>query len=73
MNIINYNDPLFKQTDDYKQFNNSNKSQGFLSIRAYAANEAIPISGLTITVYKIIDNKKVIFFEEMDWRQENFF
>ena len=63
MNSINFNDPLFKQTDEYKNFINNNKSQGYLSIRAYAANAAIPISGLSITVYKILDNQKVIFFE----------
>ena len=63
MNSVNFNDPLFKQTNTYKSFINDNKSNGFLSIRAYAANAAIPISNLSITVYKILDNQKVIFFE----------
>lgn len=63
MNSVNFNDPLFKQTNTYKDFINDNKSNGFLSIRAYAANAAIPISNLSITVYKILDNQKVIFFE----------
>ena len=40
-----------------------NKSVGYLNIRAYAANAAIPISGLNITISKVINNEKVIFFE----------
>ena len=63
MNIINFNDQNFINTEIYKDFINKNKGNGFLNIRAYAASEAIPISGLNITVSKEIGNYKVIFFE----------
>ena len=63
MNFINFNDSNFIKTDTYKDFINRNSSLGYLNIRAYAANEAIPISGLNVTVSKIINNEKVIFFE----------
>ena len=63
MNSIYFNDPNFIKTDSYKDFINKNSSKGILNIRAYAANAAIPISGLNVTVFKIINNQKVIFFE----------
>ena len=63
MNSIYFNDPNFIKTNIYKDFINKNNSKGVLNIRAYAANAAIPISGLNVTVFKIIDNQKVIFFE----------
>lgn len=63
MNNIYFNNPTFMQSDAYKNFINENPGQGFLSIRAYAANSAIPISGLNVTVSKVINNIKVIFFE----------
>ena len=40
-----------------------NPLTGNLNIRAYAANRALPISNVLITVSKIIDDYKVIFFE----------
>lgn len=63
MNNIYFNDKIFMQSDTYKKFMSENQSVGFLNIRAYAANSAIPISGLNIIVSKVIDNIKVIFFE----------
>ena len=63
MNSIYFNDPNFIKTNSYKEFINKNSSKGILNIRAYAANAAIPISGLNVTVFKIINNQKVIFFE----------
>ena len=63
MNSINFNDPNFIKTDTYKEFINKNNSNGILNIRAYAANAAIPISGLNVIVSKVLNNQKVIFFE----------
>lgn len=60
---MNINDNDFKNSDIYKKFIEENPSTGSLSIRAYTAKEAIPISGLKIIVSKIIDNINVIFFE----------
>lgn len=63
MNIINFNDPNFINTETYKNFINKNKGNGTLNIRAYAASMAVPISGLNVIVSKVLDNQKVIFFE----------
>ena len=63
MNSVNFNDPQFINSQSYQNFIKQNPGKGYLNIRAYAANSAIPISGLQITVSKTIDNLKVIFFE----------
>ena len=63
MNKYNVNDPIFVESKLYQNFLKQNPTQGFLKIRAFAANQAIPISGLKIIVSKIIDNNKIIFFE----------
>lgn len=62
MNSVNFNDVTFIQSEIYKNYINQNPAESFLSIRAYAANRALPIKGLKIVVSKIIDNTKVIFF-----------
>ena len=63
MNTYNINDESFKKTISYTNFLSQNPSSGYLKIRAFAASEAIPISGIKIIVSKMIDNNKVIFFE----------
>ena len=63
MNTYNYNDEKFQQSKIYEDFANANPSQGYLKIRAYAANQAIPISNVKIVVSKTINNDKIIFFE----------
>ena len=47
----------------YQDFLIDNSSQGYLKIKAYSANEAIPISGVKIVISKVIDDEKIIFFE----------
>ena len=63
MNTYYVNDTAFIKTEAYKNFFKENSSKGFLKIRAYAASQAIPISGLKVIVSKNIDNNKIIFFE----------
>ena len=63
MKEVYFNDVDFIQTDIYKNFIDKNKGSGSLNIRAYAAGKAIPINGLNITVFKVLDNYKVVFFE----------
>lgn len=63
MNTYNINDINFTNSNLYKQYIKENPKVGFLKIRAYAASEAIPISGLNVTVSKIINGNNVIFFE----------
>ena len=63
MNTYNINDESFINSESYQKFLRDNPSRGYLNIRAYAASQAIPISGLRIIVSTNIDNNKVIFFE----------
>ena len=63
MNSIYFNDSNYMDSNSYKEFTNKNKGKGYLNIRTYAANSAIPMSGIKIMVSKVIDNMKVIFFE----------
>lgn len=62
MNTVNFDDPNFVATNTYKDFVNQNSSYGYLNIRAYAASNAIPISGLKVIVSKILNNERIIFF-----------
>ena len=63
MNTYNFDDSIFKESQLYQEFIRENSGVGFLRIRAYAASQALPISGLRIIVSKILDNSKVIFFD----------
>lgn len=63
MNNVSINDSEFKSTDEYANFMSSNPAIGFLKIRAYAANQAVPISNLNVVVSKKIGNNNVVFFE----------
>lgn len=63
MNIYNIDDKDFVNSDLYKSFINANPGFGFLKIRAYAASQAVPISGMSVQVSKDIGGNKVIFFE----------
>ena len=48
---------------DINDFKNQNKGIGYLKVRAYAANGAIPVRGLNITITKNIDNNIITLFE----------
>ena len=61
MNNIKYDD--FVNTEMYTKFIKNNPSKGYLKLRAYSASEAIPISGVKVVISKMIDNKKIIFYE----------
>lgn len=63
MNNNYYNDKSFQETSIYKNFLLKNSGKGNLKIRAYAANEALPINNLRVVISTMIDNNKVIFFE----------
>ena len=63
MDSISFNDISFKQSDTYQNFVSNNTSSGLLTIRAYAANKALPIEGMRVIVYKILDNKKIVFYD----------
>ena len=63
MNTYFINDEKLKNSDFYQEFIKSNPGKGNLKIHAYAASEALPVSGLHIVVSTNIDNNKVIFFD----------
>ena len=63
MNTYYFDDESFMNTNSYNEFIKNNPSEGYLKIRAYAANQAVPIQGVKIVISKIIDNNNVIFFE----------
>lgn len=63
MNSISINDEKFLNSEDYKNFIDANPKKGTLKIRAFAANQAVPISGLGIVISKNIGNNNIIFFE----------
>lgn len=60
MNIDN-----IKNKEYYEQFLLNNPSVGYLKIKAYSANGAVPISGLKVVVSKVINSDRIIFFEGM--------
>lgn len=63
MSVINVNDEEFMKTEVYQNFMRENPSYGTLKIRASAASEAVPISGVRIVVSKKIGDDTIIFFE----------
>ena len=63
MNTYYYDDQSFKNTSLYQDFNKENPVKGNLRIRAYAANQAIPVSGIKIIISLIYQNNKIVFFE----------
>ena len=63
MNTYYFNNESFKNTEIYKQFITENPTEGSLRIRASAANQAIPISGVKIIISTIYNNNKIVFFE----------
>lgn len=63
MNTYNFEDKDFKNTNIYNEFMEKNSSFGSLKIRAYGASEALPISGIDVTIYTIFNNNKIIFFK----------
>jgi len=63
MNNVSINDQEFINSSAYREFMNNNKGMGYLKVRAYAANQAVPITGLKILVNKKINGYNVNFFE----------
>lgn len=59
----NIDDKDFVNSELYKSFIIENPGVGFLKIRAFAASQAVPISGMNVQVSKDIGGNKVIFFE----------
>ena len=53
----------FKNSSIYKNFININNGKGILKVEASTASEAYPLEGVEITIFKMIDGEKVIFYK----------
>ena len=63
MDLKYFNDESFKNSMLYQEFIDNNAGKGNLRIRAFVANEALPIEGLKVIVSTTLDNVKIVFFE----------
>ena len=61
--MIFVTDSEFMKSEDYLNFMSANPGKGNLKIRAYAASEALPVSGLHIIVSTVISGKNIIFYD----------
>lgn len=62
-NTVYFDNPEFLKTSVYQDFMINNPGKGNLKIRAYAASEALPVSGLKIVVSTETDKNRIVFFE----------
>lgn len=63
MNTFNFYDPIFMNTNTYKEYIKNNPDTANLNIRTSAANNAIPIGNVRIIVSRMIDGNKIIFYD----------
>ena len=63
MNTYNVKDNNYIKSKEFQDYLKTNNSIGYLNIRAFRANEAVPIKGLKITITNVINNNTVVFFE----------
>lgn len=59
---INIDDPILKNNQEFQEFLKNNPGRGFLKIRATAASEALPVSGVEVIVTKKIGDDTIKFF-----------
>lgn len=63
MDLEYVNNQEFKNSSFFKDFSLNNPGKGNLKIRAFAANEAIPIRNVRIIVSTIYNNRKIVFYD----------
>lgn len=63
MSTYNVNDANFRSSAIFKDFMSKYPKLGYLRVRAYSANEAIPIVGLNIIISVMYNNDRIIFYE----------
>lgn len=63
MDNVKITDSVFMSSDIYKKFMDENTGRGNLNIKASFANQALPITNLSVVVSKKIENVNVIFYE----------
>lgn len=52
-----------KESLEYQEFLKNNTGKGNLKIRAYAASEALPVSGVQVIISTNVNGKKMVFYE----------
>lgn len=62
MDFILFDSEEFKSSPDYFDFIGENSKTGTLKIQAYTANQAYPLEGVNLEVFKNINDNKVLFF-----------
>ncbi|MBO5376523.1 MAG: hypothetical protein J6A52_06680, partial [Bacilli bacterium] len=62
MDYILFNSEEFMKSQDYFDFIEENSGEGLLKVQAFTANQAYPLEGVNIEVYKNINGKNVLFF-----------
>ncbi len=63
MNDKYVTDEVLKTDQEFRRFLEENPSIGYLKVRASAAYQALPISGVNVRISKEIGDWNVIFFE----------
>ncbi len=63
ISVFSFNDKSFVNSNEYLAFIDKNKGNGGLKIRAFSANEALPVVGLKVVVSTMFNDDKIIFFE----------
>lgn len=53
----------FKNSSTYKNYININNGKGILKIEASTASEAYPLDGVEVTISKMLDGNKIIFYK----------
>lgn len=62
MEEILFDSEDFKNNEKFSQFMRDNSGDGTLKLQAYTANQAFPLEDVSISISKVIDGEKVIFF-----------
>lgn len=62
MDYILFDNEEFMKSQDYFDFIEENSGEGLLKVQAFTANQAYPVEGVNIEVYKNINGNNVLFF-----------
>lgn len=62
MDYILFNSEEFMKSQGYFDFIEENSGEGLLKVQAFTANQAYPLEGVNIEVYKNINGNNVLFF-----------
>ncbi|MBR1413481.1 MAG: hypothetical protein IJ574_02275 [Bacilli bacterium] len=63
MNTYYIKDQEFLNSKIYQDYLKDNPSEGMLRVRAFAANQAVPVKGMEIIVSTVYENSKIIFYD----------